>query len=149
MTEPNGSAKIAEKIAENAYGKIIARGSMILCGLFFPLTVMVAKSYFDDIRATQSLAIDKIDRINNHNIDIDKTVLQLAGRVSGIEADRAKNVPFRYSSRDAAADFKLRDLKDSEQDRRLDKAEDRLDDHDRRLNRVGLSRPLSVSPLAP
>lgn len=87
-------------------------------------------------RSSQSMVLE-LRQITQKIVDSDSRQLAIEGRVTTIEAERSKLLPFRYTSRDAEADFKLRDARDNEQDRRIGKAEDRLDSVDQRLNRQG------------
>lgn len=148
---------MAEKIADNAYGKIIGRGAMALCALFLPFAGITVKNYLDDIRSAQSIAVSRIDEISRElsvKLDGINTTLTtgalhdqaIDGRVSTIEAERAKLLPFRYSTTDAERDFRLRDLKDSYQDQRLDKHDQRLDGIDNRLTRQGFN---TIKPEVP
>lgn len=119
-----------EQLAESVYAKAVSRAAMAFCAVALPIAWSWGNAWMD--RVTNGL-----DVLNNTLIESDKKYERIEGRVTTIEKEREQNRPFRYTTRDAEKDFRLRDAKDVAQDAVIESLDDRVDRVEFKINRFG------------
>lgn len=96
----------ADSISENAFFKILGRGIMVVVG---------------------PAAIGMMGWVGNALWDMKAEQAKMTGEMNVLRTTIELQMSDRYRGSDAARDFRIRDQKDVEQDRRIQSIETRLD----------------------
>lgn len=105
-------------IVESTWLKLTSRVAIIIASLFVPFVTFQATQVLRDVRDTRD------------------TLIAISYRVTALENEVSKTGDDRYRSQDAVRDFRLRDLKDQQQDQRIDENKNDID----RIQRSGGGR---------
>jgi len=112
----NDTSDQVSRVAENAYLRLISRLAMVLFGVIGSVGLPLVVSVWNKSVAQIEALSDKFHTEELAIVKLEATVAGLNDTLKLLSVDP-------YHGSDAVRDFRLRDLKDQEQDRRLEKLE--------------------------